>query len=134
MVNSHTWPLSLVGLDGPQMMRFNVMGIGERAPSQPGIFIYARKVGKDWRALYIGESANLSARLSFNEIAADALLSGATDIHILQIDADAKTRRDIAERMIVTNRPSLNEEERIRLERITEPQRARPAKGKPQAA
>ena len=134
MVNSHAWPLSLVGIDGPQLIRFNIMGIGETAPRKAGIFIYARQVNKDWRALYIGESANLCTRLSFNEIAADALLSGATDIHIMQLDADATTRRDLAERLIATNRPSLNEEERVHLKTISQGQRPRQTKGKTQAA
>ena len=134
MVNSHAWPLSLVGIDGPQMLRFNVMGIGEAAPRKAGIFIYARRMGRDWQALYIGESANLSTRLSFNEIAADALLSGATDIHIMQLDANATTRRDITERLIATNHPSLNEEERTKLKPISNGQRAHPTKGKSQAA
>jgi hypothetical protein len=98
------------------MLAFSVMGIGEAAPRKAGIFIYARQRAGEWQALYIGESANLSARLAFNEIAADALLSGATDIHVLELDADAKDRRDLTDRLILTNRPSLNEEERIRLE------------------
>ncbi len=134
MVNSHAWPLSLVGIDGPQLIRFNIMGIGETAPRKAGIFIYARRVNKDWRAIYIGESANLCTRLSFNEIAADALLSGATDIHIMQLFADATTRRDLAERLIATNRPLLNEDERIHIKPISQGQRSRPTKGKPQAA
>ncbi len=134
MVNSHAWPLSLVGMDGPQLLRFNIMGIGETAPRKAGIFIYARRLNKDWRALYIGESANLCTRLSFNEIAADALLSGATDIHIMQLDADASTRRNLAERLIATNRPSLNEEERIHLKPISQGRRPPQTKGKTQAA
>ena len=91
------------------------------APKKPGIFIYARRRGTDWQALYIGESANLSTRLAFNEIAADALLSGATDIHILKTDIDAKDRRDLADRLIVTNRPPLNEDERTKLEGVAAP-------------
>ena len=134
MVNSHAWPLSLVGMDGPQLLRFNIMGIGETAPRKAGTFIYARRLNKDWRALYIGESANLCTRLSFNEIAADALLSGATDIHIMQLDADASTRRNLAERLIATNRPSLNEEERIHLKPISQGRRPPQTKGKTQAA
>ena len=98
------------------MLAFEVMGLGEAAPRKAGIFIYARQRAGEWQALYIGESANMSARLAFNEIAADALLSGATDIHILKLDADAKDRRDLADRLILTNRPPLNEEERTRLE------------------
>ena len=86
------------------------------APRKAGIFIYACRRAGEWRALYIGESADLSARLAFNEIAADALLSGATDIHILKTNVDAKERRDIADRLILTNAPPLNEEERIKLE------------------
>ena len=97
------------------MLTFEIMGLGERAPRAAGVFIYARKRSGTWQALYIGESANLSARLAFNEIAADALLSGATDIHILRMDADASERRDLADRLIVTNAPPLNEEDRVRL-------------------
>lgn len=118
---THRWPLSLVGAEGPQILDFQIMGIGEVAPKKPGIFIYARRRGTDWQALYIGESANLSTRLAFNEIAADALLSGATDIHILKTDIDAKDRRDLADRLIVTNRPPLNEDERTKLEGVAAP-------------
>lgn len=100
------------------MLAFQVMGLGEAAPRKAGIFIYARQRAGEWQALYIGESANMSARLAFNEIAADALLSGATDIHILNLGVDAKDRRDLTDRLILTNRPPLNEEERTRLETV----------------
>lgn len=116
----HLWPLSLLGEHGPQMLKFEVMGVGESASRKAGIFIYACRRAGQWRALYIGESADLSARLAFNEIAADALLSGATDIHILKTNIDAKERRDIADRLILTNAPPLNEEERIKLESMTD--------------
>ena len=115
----HFWPLSLLGPDGPQLLPFNILGLGEAAPKGPGVFIYARRRENDWQALYIGETANLADRLAFNEIAADALLSGATDIHVLRLTEDAKARRDIADRLIVTNAPALNEEERVRLSKIT---------------
>lgn len=111
----HLWPLSLIGSEGAQMLAFKVMGLGEAAPRKPGIFIYARRRSGEWQALYIGESANLSARLAFNEIAADALLSGATDIHVLKTGIGAKERRDLADQLILTNRPPLNEEERARI-------------------
>jgi hypothetical protein len=129
----HLWPLSLVGAEGAQMLAFEVMGVGEAAPRKPGIFVYARRRGGVWQALYIGESANLSARLAFNEIAADALLSGATDIHILRTGIGAKERRDLADRLIATNRPPLNEEERTKLEGIAVP-KAAGAKSKSRAA
>lgn len=132
--DSHLWPLSLIGPEGPQMLAFQVMGIGEAAPRKAGIFIYARQRAGEWQALYIGESANMSARLAFNEIAADALLSGATDIHILKLDADAKDRRDIADRLILTNRPPLNEEERTRLESARDEAAHKSAKDKSRAA
>jgi len=130
---THVWPLSLLGPDGPQMLEFQVLGIGEQAPRRAGIFIYARRRGEDWQALYVGESANMADRLAFNEIAADALLSGATDIHLLKLNSDAKARRDLADRLIVTNRPPLNEEERIKLAAVTS-EREKPAKGKVRAA
>jgi hypothetical protein len=111
----HFWPLSLLGPEGPQLLMFDIIGLGEQAPKHPGVFIYARRRGNEWQALYIGESANLADRLSFNEIAADALLSGATDIHVLRLDGDPQVRRDVADRLIVTNAPPLNDEERVRL-------------------
>lgn len=116
------------------MLGFKVMGIGEAAPRKAGIFIYARQRAGEWQALYIGESANMSARLAFNEIAADALLSGATDIHVLVLDAGAKDRRDLADRLILTNRPPLNEEERTRLKTVKEEAEPKVAKDKSRAA
>jgi hypothetical protein len=109
------WPLSLLGTQGPRLLEFKVLGLGESAPRKPGIFIYARR-GADgqWKALFIGESANLQNRLSFNEIAADALMSGATDIHVLLTDGDPSARRDMCEKLIFTNRPTLNEDVRER--------------------
>lgn len=109
------WPLSLLGTQGPKLLQFKVLGLGESAPRKPGIFIYARR-GADgqWKALFIGESSNLQNRLSFNEIAADALMSGATDIHVLLTEGDPSERRDACEKLIFTNRPTLNEEARER--------------------
>ena len=131
---THGWPLSLLGPDGPQVLEFKVLGLGEQAPRRPGVFIYARRRGDEWQALYVGESANMADRLAFNEIAADALLSGATDIHVLKLDIDAKARRDLADRLIVTNRPPLNEEERTKLADVTHAHEPKSAKGKIRAA
>jgi hypothetical protein len=125
----------MLGPEGPQLLQFQVLGLGEQAPRKPGVFIYARRRGDDWQALYVGESANLATRLAFNEIAADALLSGATDIHILKTDGDAEARRDLADRLILTNRPPLNEEERTRLATVAGAHAAKPSpKGKIRAA
>jgi hypothetical protein len=131
---THSWPLSLIGPDGPQLLEFEIMGLGDAAPRKAGIFIYARKRSGEWQPLYIGESANLQSRLAFNEIAADALLSGATDIHILKLAGDAKERRDLSDRLILTNRPPLNEEERTKLETLSGERLAKPAKGRSRAA
>lgn len=102
---------------------FDIVGLGEAAPRGPGIFIYARRRAGEWQALYIGESANMADRLAFNEIAADALLSGATDIHVLRLGGDAPARRDIVDRLILTNAPALNEDERTRLSETGEPKK-----------
>ena len=126
----------MVSLEGPQLLRFNILGIGDPAPRGPGLFIYARMTRGQWQALYIGESGNLASRLAFNEIAADALLSGATDIHVLQTAGDAAARRDLTEQLVAVNRPPLNEEERVRLGTILDaPQPRKPTpKGRTQAA
>jgi hypothetical protein len=115
----------MLGPDGPQLLMFDILGLGEAAPKGPGLFVYARRRAGEWQALYIGESANLADRLAFNEIAADALLSGATDIHVLRLNEDAAARRDIVDRLILTNAPALNEDERIRLSSIADPQKAK---------
>lgn len=105
------WPLSMIGLHGPQLLSFDVLGIGEAAPRSAGVFIYAKRTpDRQWQALYIGESSNLRNRLAFNEIAADALLSGATDIHIMLTNLGPSARRDLCEKLVFTNRPPLNEE------------------------
>lgn len=131
---THPWPLSLIGENGPQMLSFEIMGLGQSAPRKAGIFIYARQRAGEWKALYIGESSDMSARLSFNEIAADALLSGATDIHILKSNASAKERRDMTDRLIVTNAPPLNEEERVKLAALTVETKTPEPKSKSRAA
>jgi hypothetical protein len=112
---SHIWPISLVAPDGPRGLAFRIQGIGEQAPRRPGIFIYARR-GADgsWQALYIGESDNLRARLAFNEIAGDAILLGASDVHIRDLSEPPAIRRELVDRLIATNAPTLNSDERVR--------------------
>lgn len=121
----HFWPLSMLGPEGPQLLMFEILGLGEAAPKGPGLFIYARRTDGNWQALYVGESANLRDRLAFNEIAADALLSGATDIHVLRLNEDAAARRDIADRLILTNAPALNEDDRVRLAMVGQTTKAK---------
>jgi len=102
------WPVSLVGAQGPEMLPFRVLGIGEPAPRAAGIFIYARRTAPgQWQAIFIGETSDLQSRLAFNEVAADALLSGATDIHVLLVGKDKGWRRDTCERLIRINTPTL---------------------------
>ena len=113
--DSHIWPVSLVAPDGPRGLAFRIQGIGEQAPRRAGIFIFAKR-GADgsWQALYVGESDNLRARLAFNEIAGDALLLGASDVHIRELSEPATIRREMVDRLIATNAPALNSEERMR--------------------
>jgi len=118
--DSHIWPLSLVAPDGPRGLAFRIQGIGEQAPRRPGIFIYARRAADgSWEALYIGESDNLRSRLAFNEIAGDAMLLGASDVHIRDLSESAAIRRELVDRLIATNAPALNSDERLRLADVT---------------
>jgi hypothetical protein len=114
--DSHIWPLSLVAPDGPRGLAFRIQGIGEQAPRRAGIFIYAKCTSDgSWQALYVGESDNLKTRLAFNEIAGDALLLGASDVHIRELSEPAAIRRELVDRLIATNAPALNSDERARL-------------------
>jgi hypothetical protein len=102
------WPVSLVGAHGPELLTFRILGIGEPAPRAAGIFIYARRTfQRQWQAIFIGETSDLRSRLAFNEVAADALLSGATDIHVLLAGKNKDWRRDTCERLIRINEPKL---------------------------
>jgi hypothetical protein len=106
----------LVAPDGPRGLAFRIQGIGEPAPRRAGIFIYAKR-GTDgsWQPLYIGESDNLRSRLAFNEIAGDAILLGASDVHIRELSETPVIRRELVDRLIATNAPLLNSDERVRL-------------------
>ena len=113
--HSHIWPLSLVAPDGPRGLAFTIQGIGEQAPRKAGLFIYAKlDADGSWQALYIGESDNLRARLAFNEIAGDAMLLGASDVHIRDLSEPSAIRRELVDRLIATNAPTLNSDERTR--------------------
>jgi hypothetical protein len=112
--HSHIWPLSLVAPDGPRGLAFTIQGIGEQAPRRPGLFIYAKRTADGmWQALYVGESDNLRTRLAFNEIAGDAILHGASDVHIRELSEPAAIRRELVDRLIATNAPTLNSDDRI---------------------
>ncbi len=120
--DSHIWPVSLVAPEGPRGLAFTIQGIGEQAPRRPGLFIYAkRSADGSWQALYIGESDNLRARLAFNEIAGDAMLLGASDVHIRDLSEPAAIRREIVDRLVATNSPTLNGDERVRFSDIARP-------------
>ena len=118
--DSHIWPLSLVAPDGPRGLAFRIQGIGEQAPRRPGIFIYSKRSSDgSWQALYIGESDNLRARLAFNEIAGDAILLGASDVHIRELSEPPAIRRELVDRLIATNAPALNGDDRLRFAEVT---------------
>jgi hypothetical protein len=121
-VDTHIWPISLAAPEGPRGLAFRIQGIGERAPRRPGLFIYAKKAPDGlWQALFVGESDNLRARLAFNEIVADAMLLGASDVHIRELGEPAEIRREFVDRLIATNAPVLNGDERIRFADILRP-------------
>jgi len=104
-----------VAPDGPRGLAFTIQGIGEQAPRKAGLFIYAKRAADgSWQALYIGESDNLRARLAFNEIAGDAMLLGASDVHVRDLSEPPAIRRELVDRLIATNAPTLNSDERTR--------------------
>ena len=133
--DSHIWPLSLVAPDGPRGHAFRIQGIGEQAPRRPGLFIYAkRSADGSWQALYIGESDNLKTRLAFNEIAGDAILLGASDVHIRDLSEPAAIRRELVDRLVATNAPTLNADERVPFVDVARPAEASRPQPKSQVA
>jgi hypothetical protein len=102
-----SWLIGLGGYRGPQSVVLSVARIGEVLSAKAGVFVFASRDGRGWRALYVGETSDLNARARAHEILPEAILLGATHVHTAQVQ-EAPARCAIAEKLIFEHGPPLN--------------------------
>lgn len=105
--NRAAWMTSIGGFRGPQALQMDIYRLGEALPSGPGVFIFAGHNSRRWTALYAGETTDLRTRAPGHETMPEALLLGATHVHVARID-DANARRSAAERLVFMYGPPMN--------------------------
>jgi hypothetical protein len=79
--------------------------------SVSGVYIFTYFDGKLWRALYVGETEDLSQRLLNHERWPEAKKLGATHIHA-RVEQLAASRQSLEQKLIQHLRPPLNEQGR----------------------
>lgn len=98
---------SIGGFRGPQALHMDIYRLGESLPPGPGVFVFAGHNSRRWTAIYVGETSDIRSRTPGHETLPEALLLGATHVHIARI-ADANTRRSAAERLVFMYGPPMN--------------------------
>ena len=101
------WMTSIGGFRGPQALQMDIYRLGEALPPGPGVFIFASHNSRRWSAIYAGETSDLRSRAPGHETLPEALLLGATHVHVARI-ADANARRSTAERLVFMYGPPMN--------------------------
>jgi hypothetical protein len=102
-----SWLTSLGGFSGPQGIAMSIYRLGESLPPGPGVFLFAGRANRRWQCVYVGETADLRSRVPGHEALPEALLLGATHVHVLK-DGDPASRRATADRLIFMYGPMLN--------------------------
>ena len=70
-----------------------------------GVYIFAKRVGRLWEALYVGETNSFADRIPGHEQWPQAQRMGATHVHVR---AERFRRREIEEELIRAHTPPLN--------------------------
>lgn len=102
-----TWLTSIGGFRGPQAASLEIYRLGEALPPGPGVFLIAGHCARRWQAIYVGETSDLQSRAPGHETLPEAILLGATHIHVARV-SDANLRRSLAERLVFMYGPTMN--------------------------
>ena len=70
-----------------------------------GVYIFAKRVGRLWEAVYVGETTSFADEIPAHERWPEARSMGATHVHVR---AEPFRRREIEEELIRAHAPSLN--------------------------
>jgi hypothetical protein len=98
---------SIGGFRGPQALQMDIYRLGEALPPGPGVFVFAGHNSRRWSAIYAGETSDLRSRAPGHETLPEALLLGATHVHVARM-ADPNARRSAAERLVFMYGPPMN--------------------------
>lgn len=101
------WLTSIGGFRGPQSIQMDIYRLGESLPPGPGVFLFAGHTSSRWYAVYAGETSDLQSRTPGHETLPEALLLGATHVHLARVP-DPNMRRSIAERLVFMYGPAMN--------------------------
>lgn len=101
-MNTCTWPLG-----NGSSLDFTIYDQKAGWNNVPGLYIFARKAGLYWEALYIGKADDFSSRLPTHERLNEAVQFGATHIHAVVVQQEAN--RDNWEQMLIHHlQPKMN--------------------------
>jgi hypothetical protein len=98
---------SIGGFRGPQSIHMEIYRLGDALPPGPGVYLFAGHNTRRWAAIYVGETSDLRSRVPGHEALPEALLLGATHIHLARIE-DPVLRRSAAERLVFMYGPTMN--------------------------
>ena len=104
---SAAWLTSIGGFRGPQSVPMDIYRLGEALPHGPGVFLFAGHNSRRWQAIYVGETSDLHSRTPGHETLPEAILLGATHVHIVRVP-DPNMRRSMAERLVFMYGPAMN--------------------------
>lgn len=102
-----SWLTSMGGFRGPQAIQMEIYRLGEELPSGPGVFLFAGHSARRWQAIFAGETSDLRSRAAGHEALPEAILLGATHVHLSRVQ-DANIRRSMAERLVFMYGPAMN--------------------------
>lgn len=97
------WP----GASGKQYT-YEVYNLNSKVPPIAGNYIFARRNGLSWQAIYVGEASNFAERIPHHEKWECAEINGVTNIHI-RVNADDAARRNEESDLIRGTRPPCND-------------------------
>lgn len=102
-----TWPLG-----NGEMLEFTIYGSGTTWNKVAGLYIFAYRTDEThWRALYIGQTDDFSARMPSHDKWSEATRLGATHVHALVVPLVAN--RDKWEKMLIQHlQPPMNVQNR----------------------
>ncbi len=101
-MNKCNWPLG-----NGKNLEFTVYDSNNGWKSVAGLYIFSYYDGQYWRALYVGQTDDFSARLPSHERLNEAVKLGAT--HIQALTVPRATDRDDWERMLIQHlKPRMN--------------------------
>lgn len=106
MVHKCSWKISPT-----QHLSMDIYDKNDGWRNVPGLYIFAKRYGDYWQAIYIGQTDNFNDRLPHHGMLNDAVRMGATHIHAVIVESSYQ--RDAWEKALIQiYQPPLNTQHR----------------------